>query len=645
MRTLLFFLLLATAAYGQNQPAWTWVNGDGNFSPTPSHYGTRGVASAPNKPPHRANACTWTDKQGNLWMFGGSEGLSHAFYNDLWKYSPASNTWTWMHGDTLADRPGNYGVKGVPHPLNKPAARSNAGCWIDSAGNLWLYGGYYVYSNNDFGILADLWKYDIGANEWIWVAGSSDRFALPVYGVQGVPSSANSPGAAERSACWTGRDGRFYLYGGFQVTTYNSGGWNSLLWSYDPATGMWTWVTGQKSPPGPVVPVPPVSLADGQFSDSNTPGGIINAATCVDSSGRLWLYGGQPSTGNFSNELWCFDPKINQWAMMRGNLAVTLPVRPAWPNVYGQRNVPDAANIPGARGGALLWTAGDDTIWMFGGEGFSDGPSPWDLSVRNDLWKFSIASKTWTWVKGDSTLRSLGRYGVKGVADTLNNPPARAYVARWTDQAGTFWLWGNSGYYTDLWSLNAGSIGKQTELELWGRFQGNDILVNWQTTREVGTHHFILEKGASRTAFSPIDSVPAAGYSIGTRSYMHNDLYPFADTNFYRLKIVNTGGAVSYSRTIALKRTMGGGAIDPGGASSGIIYPNPVRDVLHVRMTATGYNTITLFDATGRKVYEEGVFVNTPFTQQVNVSRWASGAYLLVLENAQARFGVKLVKL
>ena len=69
---------------------WTWVSGSGVGDQT-GMYGTIGVPAAANIPGARANGVTWTDAQGDLWLFGGvgvdSTG-SGGFLNDLWEYQP-----------------------------------------------------------------------------------------------------------------------------------------------------------------------------------------------------------------------------------------------------------------------------------------------------------------------------------------------------------------------------------------------------------------------------------------------------------------------------------------------------------------------------------------------------------------------------
>jgi hypothetical protein len=45
-----------------------------------------GSPAASNVPGARDSAVSWTDKNGNFWLFGGSGSVG--FFNDLWSYQP-----------------------------------------------------------------------------------------------------------------------------------------------------------------------------------------------------------------------------------------------------------------------------------------------------------------------------------------------------------------------------------------------------------------------------------------------------------------------------------------------------------------------------------------------------------------------------
>ena len=127
---------------GHNE--WAWMSGS-NVSGQTGTYGTIGVAAAANVPGFRNfGAVSWTDTSGNLWLFGGNElpltATNSGDLNDLWKYNIASGQWTWVNGSNTVNQNGNYGAIYTPAATNVPGARDSAVSWIDSNGNLWLFG-------------------------------------------------------------------------------------------------------------------------------------------------------------------------------------------------------------------------------------------------------------------------------------------------------------------------------------------------------------------------------------------------------------------------------------------------------------------------------------------------------------------------
>ncbi len=138
---------------------WTWVNG-ANVIGQSGVYGTLGTAATTNVPGAREPAVSWTDSAGSFWLFGG-QGFDSAGnqgeLNDLWKYS--AGEWTWVNGANVISQSGVYGTLGTAAAGNVPGARCCAVSWTDSAGNLWLFGGWGYDSAGNKGDLNDLWKY------------------------------------------------------------------------------------------------------------------------------------------------------------------------------------------------------------------------------------------------------------------------------------------------------------------------------------------------------------------------------------------------------------------------------------------------------------------------------------------------------
>jgi len=347
---------------------WTWVSGDISVNQIGA-YGTKGVAAATNKPGSRCESISWTDSRGNFWLFGGngndSSGTTNGGYlNDLWKYD--GTNWTWVSGDNTQGQLGVYGTKRVTSATNKPGARIGSISWMDSSGNLWLFGGR-GFDGTGIGYLNDLWKFD-GAN-WTWVSGDSMVAQNGVYGTKKVAAGTNKPGARSGSISWIDSSGNLWLLGGGGFD--RAGNWGCLndLWKYDGVN--WTWVSGDS-----YVNQIGAYGTKGVAAVTNKPGARFDSISWMDKSDNLWLFGGigYDNTGKYSslNDLWKFDRK--DWIWISGDSTVDQSA------VNGTKGIAAATNKPGARFGSISWMDSNGNLWLFGGRG---------QGVFNDLWKVS----------------------------------------------------------------------------------------------------------------------------------------------------------------------------------------------------------------------------------------------------------------
>lgn len=415
---------------------WAWVGG-ANSGGQLGTYGAPGVAAMGNIPGARSTPVAWTDASGNFWLFGGN-GLdstgSILLLNDLWKYS--SGQWTWMGGSNIGGQKGNYGSVGLPAVGNIPGARRDATSWVDSAGNLWLFGGYGYDSTATFGPLNDLWKYSNG--QWTWIGGSNIAGQSGVYRTLGSPSPNNIPGSRIQAVSWVDRSGNLWLFGGFGQDSTGANGPLNDLWKY--SAGAWTWVSGSN-----LANQGGVYGTLGVAAPGNVPGARNSSAGWTDSQGDLWLFGGDGQSG-FLNDLWKYSN--GQWTWMGGpNIAVQS-------GVYGTQGVPAEGNVPGARQTAQSWTDPSGNFWLFGGNGID---SSGNTGLLNDLWKYTNGQ--WTWMSGADSFNQNGVYGTQGALAPGNVPGARLATVGWVDANGNLWLFG--GYaaadgtedrVNDLWT-------------------------------------------------------------------------------------------------------------------------------------------------------------------------------------------------
>jgi hypothetical protein len=354
---------------------WTWMGGS-NLANQAGIYGTLGTASASNIPGARSGSIRWTDSSGNVWLFGG---LGHdsvgtlGDLNDLWRYS--GGQWTWMGGSNLANQKGVYGTLGTPSANNIPGGRRLSVAWLDSQGDIWLFGGGgYDSAGTGEALLNDLWKYSNG--QWTWMGGSNLANQKGVYGSLGMPSASNIPGGKENAVAWTDASGNFWLFGG---SGYDSTGTAHAqlndLWKY--SNGRWTWMSGSK--------LGGVLLGQygtqGRPSAANDPGGRYGAVGWTDASGNFWLFCGvgYDAVGTLGelNDLWKYSN--GQWTWMSGS-DLADPT-----GFYGVQGTASPDNFPGGRDSSMTWIDAQGNLWLRGGTGYDSTGTVADLS---DLWMY-----------------------------------------------------------------------------------------------------------------------------------------------------------------------------------------------------------------------------------------------------------------
>lgn len=357
------------------------------------------------------------------------------------------NEWAWTSGANLMNQAGTYGTQGTAAAGNLPGSRFPAVSWIDSKGNLWLFGGDGCDSNaNCSGSLNDLWKYD--GSQWTWMSGPNVPDTQGTYGTLGAPAPDNIPGARRRSAGWTDSNGNLFLFGGSGVDEHWTWGYMNDLWKYDGS--QWTWIGGAA-----VVYQAGTYGTLGTGSASNVPGARWGGTSWTDASGNFWLFGseGDDSTAQLGqlNDLWKYSG--GQWTWMSGADTINQA------GVYGAVGTAAPGNVPGARWSAVSWIDKSGNIWLFGGNSQDPTVTP---GVLNDLWKYSAGQ--WTWMGGANVINQPGVYGTLGTAAPGNFPGARFFASAWTDTSGNFWLFGGIGFdsagqwgeLNDLWKYSAG---------------------------------------------------------------------------------------------------------------------------------------------------------------------------------------------
>ena len=194
----------------------------------------------------------------------------------------------------------------------------------------------------------------------------------------------------------------------------------------------------------------------------NTPSGRYQGAYWTDLQGNFWLFGGFHPYG-YANDLWKYDVATLRWTWMNGPQHIT-----DQNGEWGAKGIPSPNNYPSARTfGPNCWTDNVGDLWLYGGFGYDKNNATGGLS---DLWRYQIATNSWTWIAGSDTIGQSPVFGAIGIASTLNTPGGRVECkSGWVDAQNNLWLFGgqdgataNAGVSVrnDVWKYSISRLSK-----------------------------------------------------------------------------------------------------------------------------------------------------------------------------------------
>ncbi len=165
------------------------------------------------------------------------------------------------------------------------------------------------------------------------------------------------------------------------------------------------------------------------------------------------------------------------------------------------------------------------------------------------------------------------------------------------------------------------------------------VFFKWITANEINTASFIVEKSNDGEAFIEISSVMAVGNNgIGNHSYSAIDKQPnyVSGTTFYRLKIIDNDGTISYSNVLSLKNVVK--------ENSFRVVSNPVHNTLTVvHETANKDEELKVFSEDGKLVFIKKVPQHSE-KEVLDISDLKSGNYILTFGNALNYSTIKFIK-
>jgi len=214
-----------------------------------------------------------------------------------------------------------------------------------------------------------------------------------------------------------------------------------------------------------------------------------------------------------------------------------------------------------------------------------------------------------------------GNYTANGGGGIYINPADANIVWNGSYWAVTFDITGFSGFYVHTNPQYALPVSLNY---LNGVKQGDKHLLSWSVTcNTTPSVTLTLERSADNRNFTGLYSITADALGCN-RPFNYTDAQPLAGINYYRLKIVDADGKITYSNTIALINATKGFALMN-------IAPNPVSGnsfKLNTTSATSAKMEVVISDMQGRIMNRQTVSLTAGFNStDINVSNLAPGTY------------------
>jgi endonuclease I len=175
------------------------------------------------------------------------------------------------------------------------------------------------------------------------------------------------------------------------------------------------------------------------------------------------------------------------------------------------------------------------------------------------------------------------------------DPVSAKEVAR---NNAVFALQGNRNPYIDhpeyvylVWQCTG--LLPVTIIDFTAQENNESVLLKWYATNETNFKKYEIERSVDGSGFYKIGEV--AGMNLANYSFTDNNL-PYANTVFYRLKMIDIDGHFSNSKIVSLRIA--------DNFSNALVYPNPTKEKLTIKLqhALTEASQLLVADLSGRIV-------------------------------------------
>jgi uncharacterized repeat protein (TIGR03803 family) len=255
----------------------------------------------------------------------------------------------------------------------------------------------------------------------------------------------------------------------------------------------------------------------------------------------------------------------------------------------------------------------------------------WDPVTNNYIKKFDFGSTDGANPYGSLTLSDNRFYGTTSTGGSNN----KGVIFEWDPITNiytkTFDFTGANGSYPygDLIAFTNSILAINLQTFTVQQYLQTSLL-NWQTTNEINTSHFIVQRSATGITFNNIGRVESRN-TPGNNNYSLTDASPVDGVNFYRLQMVDIDGKTTYSPIIKIVFT---------GKNELQVFPNPAKNIITVS-GLQNKGTIRIIAADGKAVKQLSTKAGNML---VDIGTLAKGIYILQYSNENKTEQIKIIK-
>ena len=192
-----------------------------------------------------------------------------------------------------------------------------------------------------------------------------------------------------------------------------------------------------------------------------------------------------------------------------------------------------------------------------------------------------------------------------------------------------------TGFFFTLGSIDIGGATLPVELLSFNADLESDVVnLSWETLTEINNDYFVIERSKDTKEWEEIGEVKGAGNSVGSLTYISEDINPLKNISYYRLKQIDYDYNYTYSTIKKINNIKK--------AEEAIAYPNPTQANVLLSINDADTYEFILLNSIGQKIECK---VNKNKTEATLLTEGLSkGIYFINIVNKDSSQIIKLIK-